>query len=84
MSDEKKGEPIKGVGVLRGPLDGDVTSVNGKTVTAYEWAQQVAQNLRQGCLLLLPNAKDENGNYLWDFRIEGGDSSQVIVRRYGK
>ena len=71
-------EPIKGVGVLRYPEDQSYGG--GRTVRQI--AQDLGAEIRQGTIIAFPNTVDSEGRYLWDFRIEGGDSGQVRVERY--
>ena len=76
---DESGEPddgaaIRGVGVLRFP---------GDDPRIRKVAQEVASEIRQGTILALPDTRDKRGNYLWDFRIEGGDPAQVQVERHG-
>ncbi len=66
-------KPIQGVGVLHYPAQG--------LKVAKMMAEDMADSIHQGAILFLPNDKDEHGNYLWDFRIEGGDPGQVIIKR---
>ena len=66
-------ETLNGVGVLRAPMyQGD---------GAREIARQMCENIKAGTIIALPNARDDHGDYLWDFRIEGGDQKQVRVER---
>jgi len=56
---EDMGPRIKGVGVLRYP-DGQI-----------EKAREMARGIQDGVIFALPNTRDSEGCYCWDFRIEG-------------
>jgi hypothetical protein len=72
-SDSLQNEPkIQGVGVLHCPAG------------SQQLAEEIARRICQGAILYLPSERDDNGNLLWDFRIEGGDPGQVIVRPIGE
>jgi hypothetical protein len=70
--EEGTGSEIKGVGILRYP--------EGNCAAKMQ-AEEFAPHIRQGVTILLPSRVDENGYYLWDFRIENGDPRQVKVGR---
>jgi DNA-directed RNA polymerase subunit RPC12/RpoP len=57
----KLGAPINGVGVLRYPVGSQWVAL----------VSAIAQKIQNGSILLLPNTKDEQGDYLWDFHVEG-------------
>ncbi len=63
---------IKGIGVLRYPAN-----VNG----AHKLARDIAALIVPGSIICLPDSKDENGNYRWDFRMLEGDADQVAIQR---
>ncbi len=69
---------IRGVAIIRFPA--------GRTeeqVKLYkDMAKAIADNIRMGSVLALPNDRDDTGEYAWDFRIEGGDFNQVTVERH--
>lgn len=68
---------IEGVGVLRYPVN-----LCEPTDQGYrKMARHIADFIRQGTILALPNTKDAAGDFLWDFRIEGGDPGQVKIVR---
>lgn len=68
-SDEDARKPLcGGVGVLRYPAN--VKDANGKDVDGRKMAEELAAQIQGGCVFCLPGVRDENGNYLWDFRIE--------------
>lgn len=70
---EPKAPPhFQGIGVLRVPQG------LGKHVME-QYANLMSEDLRQGSVLVLSNCRDYMGEYEWDFRIEGGDPSQVRV-----
>jgi hypothetical protein len=60
---------LRGVGILRCPNE----------ILARDMAQQAAACIRRGTTICLPGLRDKDGRYLWDFRIEGGDPTQVRV-----
>ena len=69
---------IQGVGVLRCPtLSGEDQERLRQT------ARLLAENIRAGGCIVLPNTRGRDGEYEWDFRIEGGDPAQVRVERGG-
>jgi hypothetical protein len=63
---------IQGVGVIRFPVTDP---------EARKHAEAMVSGFRQGTMLVMPNTRDTQGNYEWDFRIEGGDPGQVRVER---
>lgn len=72
--------PIKGIAVLRYPEFERYGPNPAKDV-----ARQISEHVRQGAVIGLPSTKDADGDYLWDFRIEGGGVDQVeVVRLEGK
>ena len=73
-------QPIQGVGVLRHPAK-DCRTAAGDLVHARDLARQLAESVRAGSVIVLPNARDCCGDYQWDFRIENGDPAQVRVER---
>lgn len=75
------GMPFHGIGVIRHP-DATYVDEKGVQITARQYAQEMAAQICQGSCLVLPNVCDEHGNYVWDFRIEGGDAEQVTVERF--
>lgn len=83
MPEEVVMPPLAGVGILRYP-EGKVYERNGRSCSARDMARDFAENIQQGSILVLPNTRDEDGRYLWDFRIEGGDPGQVEIRRQGE
>lgn len=71
---------IQGVGVLRFPQQ-DYCDKDGNKTLARDVAANLSSQIKQGTILGLPSTRDENGNYLWDFRIEIGDPGQVKIER---
>jgi hypothetical protein len=81
---------IQGVGVIRYPTRMYDTNcyIVAKDINALrharDLAREMAENIRCGSIIGLPSDRDELDNYLWDFKIEGGDPGQVIVKRVGE
>jgi hypothetical protein len=76
MADTKADEPlkaeaIKGIGVLRIPA----------AERCRDIGRQIAENIKSGMILCLPNTRDYTGAYEWDFRIEGGPVDQIKIER---
>lgn len=71
---------IKGVAVLHYPPGRFYEDAWGNRKSSQEFAQEIAQMIGHGAILLLPNDRDSKGRFVWDFRIEGGDPGQVTVR----
>ena len=72
-----QGEPIKGVGVLRYPSTHSAEELK----VIQQHARDVASNVRIGSVICLPGQRDDQGEFKWDFRIEGGDPGQVQITR---
>jgi len=77
-SDDSK--PFEGVGVFRHP-EGAFALPDGTVKTGRELAEALSPRIKSGSILCLPTTTDEYGNFLWDFRIEGGPLDQVKVER---
>lgn len=75
-------KPIAGVGVLRYPVG--ETVIDEQVRENREIAKDLSDQMQSGCILVLPACRDEEGSYLWDFRIEGGDPKQVRIERSTK
>ena len=71
---------IDGVGILRFPSI-IYNDLSGPAESAAEVAQKVANAIRKGTIICLPNDRDDHGEYVWDFRIEAGDPKQVKIER---
>jgi len=77
---------LNGVGVLRYP-EGSVLSEEiretGEFVTTpcRVVADEIIAQIHYGSIIKLPSYVNEHGHYLWDFRIEGGNPTQVTVER---
>lgn len=74
-------QSIDGVGVLRFPNQVCRDTPDGPDVHAKEIAEALATDIRKGTCVILPSDRDSFGQYLWDFRVEGGDPKQVLVKR---
>lgn len=66
---------IRGIGVLRFPN----RDVGGRSARAM--AQAMAEAITVGGILCLPNTRDANGEYEWDFRVEPATEDQIEIRR---
>jgi len=73
-------QPITGVGVLRFSPQ-TVYGPNNQLIHGAEHARNLAAQIHQGSILVLPSARDHHGRYLWDFHIEAGDPGQVTIQR---
>lgn len=71
----------KGVCILRVPV-GTALLEDGSEQSWVEYAnEKITPDLRNGTILVLPATTNEYGDFVWDFRIEGGDVEQVKVIR---
>lgn len=78
LAGSRTGEPLEGVGVLRFPVKQYSAE---QYPDAREIAKNLAENIRQGSILILPNYRDDTGEYLWDFRIETADPKEIRIER---
>ena len=62
--------PFKGVGVFRYPV-GEINLPDGSRLSTQTYAEQLIEKLHDVSVIMLPNTRDCDGNYVWDFRIEG-------------
>ncbi len=65
--------PIKGIGVIYYPPG--QTMFNGDIVDNFRLAKQTAMGIKQGSIVCFQAGSG------WDFKILGGDPSQVIVEQ---
>lgn len=70
---------FEGVGVLRYPRR--FYGKEGEQRSGAEMAREIGAMIRQGTILCFSDETDEHGNFVWDFRIEGGDPGQVKIER---
>jgi hypothetical protein len=70
---------VQGVMVFLVPSGTTQSTENGPWISNAEYAQHLLSNIESGGKLVLPSFRDEMGNLLWDFRIEGGPPGQVDV-----
>ena len=74
VSSDPKASDVEGV--LRYPVMDYQTGDQARNI-----AKHFLDFIRQGTILALPNTKDKGGDFLWDFRIAGGDPGQVKIER---
>jgi hypothetical protein len=72
-------DKIQGVGIVR-YCPGETFKRGFGPVDNFTIAKEIAQQVRPGAVLVLPDTRN-NGTYLWDFTIVGGDPAQVSVER---
>lgn len=80
---EEGDKPLEGVGILFYPAGMIFQGHGGEEiipVLAQKVAQNIAEQIKQGTVICLPNMRDSYGNPYWDFRIEAGDPKQVTVK----
>ncbi len=77
---QEEPQAIDGIGILRYPASLQYKADDGSIVDARQMAQALCENMVRGSILILPNDRNEHGQYQWDFRIEGGDPQQVRVQ----
>lgn len=41
-------------------------TANGSLVSAAEWAKKIAESIKAGQAVILPNRRDDAGNFEWD------------------
>jgi len=68
---------IKGVAVLYAPI------TRPFVLQDIQSAQLLLRQIQPGSVLVLPSDRDSQGMLLWDFRIEGGETTQVKIGRLG-
>ncbi len=78
----KEGEgKIQGVGVLRYPQRQYQSPLGGPLVDARDLARELSEKIGVGSIVAFSSETDANGNFVWDFRIEGGEPGQVRIER---
>lgn len=70
---------IDGVGVIRYPAQRAYST--GDLSRMRQAARELADHIKPGSIIGLPSDRDQRGEYLWDFKIEGGDPGQVKIER---
>jgi hypothetical protein len=75
--------PINGVGVLHYPVQ-FFKREDSSGFSSVDEAKKIAQSVQRGSVILLPSDRDADGNYLWDFRVEGGPFGQLVVEHDGE
>lgn len=69
-------ENIEGIGVLRHP---EKVYQDGRS--ARDVAREIAEKIKPGGMITLPNTRDYTGAYEWDFRVEPVSAVQLEVER---
>lgn len=70
-------------GSIRHP-PGSIEDETGKMVPCQEYARQILEQLEAGGILVLPNTRDEMGNFLWEYAPPAINGDLHDVREYPK
>lgn len=70
----------RGIGILRHPTH-EFRLEDGTVISSRTLAQNMAENIKPGSILVFPNTTDESGKYVWDFTVIAQDFSEVNIVR---
>lgn len=70
-------------GKMRHPA-GFLEGPDGAQVSCQDYAREIGEKVETGGIMVLPNARDEQGNYLWDYEEPQVNGELRDVREYPK
>lgn len=70
-------------GILRHPA-GVLEDAQGRLISCQDYARETLEKLETGGVLILPNSKDEGGDYLWVYEPPAANGTVEDIRDYPK